>query len=29
VVAWYDNEMGYAARCMDMIRLLASKDGVK
>jgi glyceraldehyde 3-phosphate dehydrogenase len=29
VVAWYDNEMGYAARCVDMVRLLASKDGVK
>ncbi len=29
IVAWYDNEMGYAARCVDMIRLLASKDGVK
>jgi glyceraldehyde 3-phosphate dehydrogenase len=29
VVAWYDNEMGYAARCIDMISLLASKDGVK
>ena len=26
VVAWYDNEMGYAARCVDMLRLLASKD---
>lgn len=29
VVSWYDNEMGYAARCVDMLRLLASKDGVK
>jgi glyceraldehyde 3-phosphate dehydrogenase len=27
VVAWYDNEAGYAARCVDMLRLLASKDG--
>ncbi len=26
VVSWYDNESGYAARCVDMIRLLASKD---
>jgi glyceraldehyde 3-phosphate dehydrogenase len=29
VVAWYDNEMGYAQRCIDMIRLMAEKDGVK
>jgi glyceraldehyde 3-phosphate dehydrogenase len=29
VVSWYDNEAGYAARCVDMIRLLASRDGVK
>ena len=28
VVAWYDNEMGYACRCIDMIRLMAEKDGV-
>ena len=26
VLAWYDNEMGYAARCVDMIKLLAAKD---
>jgi glyceraldehyde 3-phosphate dehydrogenase len=25
VVAWYDNEMGYAARCIDMLRLMAEK----
>lgn len=29
VVSWYDNEAGYAARCVDMIRLMAEKDGVK
>jgi glyceraldehyde 3-phosphate dehydrogenase len=29
VVAWYDNEAGYAARCVDMIKFLAAKDGVK
>jgi len=29
VVSWYDNEAGYAARCVDMIRMLADKDGVK
>jgi len=27
VVSWYDNEMGYAARCLDMIRMIAEKDG--
>ncbi len=27
VVSWYDNEMGYAARCIDMIRFMAEKDG--
>lgn len=29
VVSWYDNEAGYAARCVDLIRLMAEKDGVK
>jgi glyceraldehyde 3-phosphate dehydrogenase len=29
VVSWYDNEMGYACRCVDMIRMLADGDGVK
>jgi len=27
VVSWYDNEAGYATRCVDMIELLARKDG--
>ncbi|HYD02069.1 MAG TPA: type I glyceraldehyde-3-phosphate dehydrogenase [Phycisphaerales bacterium] len=27
VVSWYDNEAGYAARCVDMIKLMAGKDG--
>jgi glyceraldehyde 3-phosphate dehydrogenase len=27
VVSWYDNEAGYSARCVDMIKLLANKDG--
>ncbi|TVQ30360.1 MAG: type I glyceraldehyde-3-phosphate dehydrogenase [Phycisphaeraceae bacterium] len=27
VVSWYDNEMGYAARCVDMLRMMAEKDG--
>ena len=29
VVAWYDNEAGYAARCVDMFKLMAEKDGVR
>ncbi len=27
IVSWYDNEAGYAARCVDMFRMLAEKDG--
>jgi glyceraldehyde 3-phosphate dehydrogenase len=27
VVSWYDNEAGYAARCVDMLRYIAQKDG--
>ncbi|HZR85105.1 MAG TPA: type I glyceraldehyde-3-phosphate dehydrogenase [Candidatus Binatia bacterium] len=27
VVSWYDNESGYATRCVDMVELLARKDG--
>ena len=26
VVSWYDNEWGYAARCVDMLQMLADKD---
>jgi len=29
VVSWYDNEAGYAARCVDMLRLFAAKDGAE
>ncbi|MCC6676480.1 MAG: type I glyceraldehyde-3-phosphate dehydrogenase [Phycisphaerales bacterium] len=29
IVSWYDNEAGYAARCVDMLRLMAEKDGVR
>ena len=29
IVSWYDNEAGYATRCVDFIKLMASKDGVK
>ena len=28
VISWYDNEMGYACRCLDMIRMMAQQDGV-
>jgi glyceraldehyde 3-phosphate dehydrogenase len=27
VVSWYDNEAGYANRCVDMLRMLGEKDG--
>ena len=27
VVSWYDNEAGYATRCVDVLELLARKDG--
>jgi glyceraldehyde 3-phosphate dehydrogenase len=27
IVSWYDNEMGYAARCLDMLKLMAERDG--
>ncbi len=29
VVSWYDNEAGYATRCVDLIRFMAAKDGIK
>ncbi len=29
VVSWYDNEAGYAARCVDLIKFMAAKDGIK
>nr|MCH9688586.1 glyceraldehyde-3-phosphate dehydrogenase [Deltaproteobacteria bacterium] len=28
VVSWYDNEWGYATRCVDMLEMMAGKDGV-
>ena len=28
VVSWYDNEAGYANRCVDMMRMMASGDGI-
>ena len=29
IVSWYDNEMGYAARCIDMLCFMAQKDGAE
>ena len=26
IVSWYDNESGYATRCVDMLEMIASKD---
>jgi len=28
IVAWYDNEYGYASRCVDMLAMMAKQDGV-
>ncbi len=28
IVSWYDNEAGYAHRCVDMLRFFAAKDGL-
>ena len=27
VSSWYDNEMGYSARCLDLLRYLGNRDG--
>jgi len=27
VLGWYDNEWGYASRCIDMLRMMAKADG--
>jgi glyceraldehyde 3-phosphate dehydrogenase len=29
LISWYDNEFGYSCRCIDLLRLLAAKDGLK
>jgi glyceraldehyde 3-phosphate dehydrogenase len=29
VVSWYDNEWGYSNRCVDLLRYMAKRDGVK
>lgn len=26
IVSWYDNEYGYASRCVDMLRMMAQRD---
>lgn len=28
VISWYDNEAGYANRCVDMLRMMARHDGL-
>jgi len=28
VVSWYDNEWGYSMRIIDLMRFMASKDGI-
>ncbi len=28
LVSWYDNEYGYASRCVDFLRVMAKKDGL-
>jgi glyceraldehyde 3-phosphate dehydrogenase len=28
IVSWYDNEYGYASRCVDMLRMMGQKDGL-
>lgn len=28
IVSWYDNEAGYAYRCVDLIKYIAAKDGL-
>jgi glyceraldehyde 3-phosphate dehydrogenase len=29
IVSWYDNEAGYSARCVDMLKMFADRDGIK
>lgn len=28
IVSWYDNEAGYANRCVDMLKMMGEKDGL-
>ncbi len=27
LVSWYDNEFGYASRCVDMLEMMAKREG--
>ena len=29
IVSWYDNEVGYCNRLIDMMKFMAAKDGIK
>ena len=28
LISWYDNEMGYSCRVIDLIKFMAKKDGL-
>jgi len=28
IVSWYDNESGYSNRCVDMLKMMAARDGI-
>ena len=29
IIAWYDNEIGYSNRLIDIMKYMAGKDGIK